>query len=175
MKLKLLAAASTLAFLLAAPSISLAAQVMAIQVYNNLYNQAATGGASGMTPSTITAEFFNGATQCDSVVVGFRALISELVGTGSGQKCATVSSVKIVAGTSTVNTALQVYNTTAVTVALTTSDFEHSIIVQDLGTGVTGTPAADGSIAPVFDSTNGTLTTLGTPGTLIKESKLTEN
>ena len=171
MKLKLIIA-SALATLIDVPGDSSAGPVMMIQVYNNLYNQVATAAVAGMTPSAITAEFFNGATQCDSVVVGFRALISELVGTGASQKCATVSSVKIVAGTSTINTALQVYAVTPVVVALTTTDFEHSIIVQDLGTGVTGTAAADGSIAPVFDTTNGNLTTTGTPGTLIKESKL---
>ena len=171
MKLKLFVV-SALASLMIVPAASFAGPVMMIQVYNNLYNQAATAGAAGMTPSTITAQFFNGGTMCDSVTVSFRALVSELVGTGSSQKCATVSSVKIVAGTSSVNTALQIYNVTPVVVALTSADFEHSIIVQDLGTGVTGTAAADGSIAPVFDTTNGALTTTGTPGTLIKESKL---
>lgn len=171
MSMKLKTAISAVALAISLP-IS-AGNVMSIQVYNNLYNQAATGGAAGMTPSNITAQFFNGATQCDSATVGFRAMVTELVGTGSGQKCASVTAVKIVAGTSSINTSLQVYSTTAVSVSLTTADYEHSIIVQDLGTGVTGTAASDGSIAPIFDATNGTVSTQGTPGTLLTESKLT--
>jgi hypothetical protein len=171
MRLKLKSVLPALALAMLVPGISTAATVKTIQVYNNLYNQAATGGVSGMTPSNVTAQFFNGATMCDSVAVTFRNSISEIVGTGANQKCADVTVVKIVAGLSSVNTALQVYNTTAVSVNITAADYEHSIIVQDLGTGVTGTAASDGSIAPVFDTTNGTLTTLGTPGTLILESK----
>jgi hypothetical protein len=171
MKLKSVIA-SVLASLIVVPAVSSAANVMMIQVYNNLYNQAGTAGAQGMTPSSITAQFYNGATQCDSVVVPFRTLVSELVGTGASQKCATVSSVKIVAGTSAINTALQVYAVAPITVAITGADFEHSLIVQDLGTGVTGTAAADGSIAPIFDTTNGNITTAGTPGYALKESKL---
>jgi hypothetical protein len=171
MKLKSVIA-SVLASLIVVPAVSSAANVMMIQVYNNLYNQAVAGGASGMTPSGITAQFFNGATQCDSVVIPFRGFISELIGTGASQKCTTVSSVKIVAGASSVNSSLQIYNVTPVVVSITTSDFEHSIIVQDLGTGVTGTAAADGSIAPTFDPNNGTIATTGTPGYIMKESKL---
>lgn len=172
MSIKLTTAFSALVLAMAIPSISTAANVMTIQVYNNLYNQAATGGVAGMTPSNITVNYFNGATQCDTASVPFRTFVSEIVGTGSNQKCAAVTSVKIVAGTSSINTGLQVYSTTPVTVSLTAADYEHSIIVQDLGTGVTGTPASDGSIAPVFDITNGTLTTQGTLGSAILESKI---
>lgn len=170
MSMKLKTAISALALAVSLPLS--AATIKSIQVYNNLYNQGGTSGAAGMTPSNVTAQFFNGATQCDSVAVGFRAMITELVGTGSSQKCADVTSVKLVAGTSSINTALQVYNTTAVTVSITGTDYEHFIIVQDLGTGVTGTAAADGSIAPIFDATNGTVATQGTPGYVLTESKL---
>lgn len=169
MNRKFKTALSALTLALAVPSMSTAATVKTIQIYNNLYNQAAT--APGMTPSNITVNFFNGATQCDTANVTFRNFVNEVVGTGGGQKCADVSVVKIVAGNSSINTALSVYDPTAVSVAITASDYEHSIIVQDLGTGVTGTAASDGSIAPIFDDSNGTVTTKGTPGSIIQESK----
>ena len=172
MSIKFKTALSVLALALVVPGIASAANVKTIQVYNNLYNRAATGGALGMTPSNIVVNYFNGATQCDTATVAFRTFTSEIVGTGASQKCADVTTVKIVAGTSSVNTGLQVYNNTPVVVTLTAADFEHAIIVQDLGTGVTGTPASDGSIAPVFDATNGNVSTTGTLGTAILESKL---
>jgi hypothetical protein len=141
-----------------------------IQVYNNLYNQSATSGAAGMTSSGITVNYYNGATKCDSAVVAFRNLATEVVGTG--QKCADVTSVTIVAGTSVINSSIQAYKTAAVTISMTAADYEHAIIIQDLGTGVTGTAASDGSIAPIFDATNGTVTTQGTLGYTMLESKI---
>ena len=171
-KLKSILPASALTCAMFLPGMVTAGTVKMIQVFNNLYNQAATGGVAGLTPSSITAQFYNGATMCDSVVVTFRSTISEIIGTGSNQKCTDVTSVNIVPGFSAICTTLQVYSTTPVTVNVTATDFEHSIIVQDLGTGITGTPAVDGSIAPVFNTTNGTAATLGTPGYIISESKL---
>lgn len=165
--------AALLALAVAAPQIASAGNVATVQIYNNLYNQGGTAGAVGMTPSTMTVNYFSsGTTQCDTAVVGFRSLATEVIGTGSSQKCATISSVDIIAGASIINTALQVYSTTPVTITLTSADFEHMIIVQDLGTGVTGTAASDGSIAPVFDATNGLVSTKGTPGYILSESKL---
>lgn len=172
MSMKLNIAVSALALALLATGTSSAGTVKTIQVFNNLYNQAGTGGNQGMTPTSITVNYFNGATQCDTATVAFRGIASEVVGTGSNQKCADVTSVKIVAGTSSINTSLQVYSATPVTITLTAADYEHAIIIQDLGTGVTGTAAADGSIAPVFDSTIGTVTTAGTLGHILSESKL---
>lgn len=171
MRFKLKQVVSTLVLLLSTTEMATAATIKTIQVYNNLYNQSATAGAAGMTPSNITVNFFNGATQCDTAVVNFRNFVSEIVGTGANQKCADVTVVKIVAGTSSINTGLQVYNTGAVSVNMTGADYEHAIIVQDLGTGTTGSAAADGSIAPIFDATNGAVTTKGTLGTVLTESK----
>lgn len=170
MSIKFKLACSALA--LALPCLASAATVKTIQVYNNLYNQAATSGAAGMTSSTITVNFYNGATKCDSALVGFRNHIDEIIGTGAAQKCADVTSVKIVAGTSTTNTTLQVYDTTPVSITPTSTNYEHSIIIQDLGTGVTGTAAADGSIAPIFDASNGTVSTKGTLGYAVLTSKI---
>lgn len=169
MRMKLNLVASALA--LAVTGSAVAGNVSAVQVYNNLYNQSATGGALGLAPSAITVDFYNGATKCDTAIVGFRALVNVLVGTGASQKCAAVSSIKVIAGFSTMSSTLQVYSTTPVTISLA-SEFEHSVIIQDLGTGVTGTPASDGSIAPVFDTTNGTIATLGKLGYEIIESKI---
>lgn len=125
-----------------------------------------------MTSSTITVNFYNGATKCDSALVGFRNHVDEIVGTGSSQKCADVTSITIVAGPSTVNSSLQVYDTTPVTITPTSSNYEHAIIIQDLGTGVAGTAAADGSIAPIFDATNGSIATKGTLGYTSITSKI---
>ena len=142
--------ATILGIAVAMPCISNAATVKTIQIYNNLYNQAAR--EAGVTPSNITVKYFNGATQCDTTTITFRNIVSEIVGTGANQLCADVSSIQLIAGASNSNASLQVYSATPVTVNLTSTDYEHFLIVQDLGTGVTGTPASDGSIAPIFNS-----------------------
>lgn len=152
------------------PMIGFASTVKTIQVFNNLYNQASSAG--GVTATNVTVNFMNGATQCDTTTVTFRTSIAEVVGTGSNQKCADVTSVQIIAKASNSDPTLQVYSVTPVTVNLTGADYEHLIIIQDLGTGVTGTPASDGSIAPVFNSTDGSVTTAGTLGTVLVESKM---
>lgn len=163
---------SALAFALTLPGLAAAGTIKMIQVYNNLYNQAATTGAAGITPSNITVNYYNSATLCDTAILAFRAFATEIVGTGSNQKCTDVTAVKIIAGKSVSSSSFQIYNTTPVVVNLTAADFEHAIIVQDLGTGVTGTPAADGSIAPVFSASDGSVATTGTLGTILSESKL---
>lgn len=162
--------ATILGLAMSMPGVSMAAAVKAVQIYNNLYNQAA--GISGVTSTNISVKYFNGATQCDSATITFRNYASESAGTGSNQLCTDISSIQIIAGPSISNSSLQVYSATPVTVSLTASDFEHLIIVQDLGTGVTGTPASDGSIAPLFNGADGSVSSAGVLGTILSESKI---
>lgn len=140
--------------------------IKVIQIYNNLYNQAA--GTTGVSATNVTIAYFNGSTQCDSSSALFRSYIQ--MNAKPGQSCANITSVQITAGGSALNSAIQVYDPTPVTIYLNDNVYAHYITLQDLGTGLAGVPASDGSISPLFSSVNGTILSVGTMGSVLVES-----
>lgn len=167
MNMKLQCILGVLGFIAIVPTLSSAGTIKIIPIVNNLYNQAS--GNTGSSASDITVQYYNGLTLCDTAIITFRQYRTEQVGTGANQACPNVTSLQFIAGTSTYNPSYQVYATAPILVSLDDTKYVHSIIIQDLGTGTMGVPAIDGSIAPIFDSTNGQILTLGIMGTVLVE------
>lgn len=168
MNMKLKCILGGLGFLAILPALSSAGTIKLIPIVNNLYNQ--ISGDTGSSASNITVQYYNGVTLCNTAIIKFRQYRTEQVGTGANQACPNVTSLQFIAGSSTVDSSHQIYITDPILINLDDTKYVHSIIVQDLGTGTTGAPAIDGSIAPTFDGNNGQIIDLGTLGTVLVEN-----
>lgn len=141
--------------------------IKVIQLFNNLYSQASSD--TTVTASSITVQYYNEETLCDTATLSFRNYATENAGTGSNQPCANITSLQFIAGSAMSNTSIQIYNPLPVVVNLNDANYAHSVIIQDLGTGLPGAPAIDGSIKPTFNVIDGTVSQMGTMGTVLVE------
>ncbi len=136
--------AFTPAFAFADAQISKSSSIQEITITNTLWNEHATGGAAGLTKTSIIAAFNNGGnTPCFTTTLAFDG--STTIQVGIGQPC--VAAVTSIAITPVAGPAGTVYAAPA-NVTIDGSNFATQIVVAD------GTD-------PVFDTTNGAVKTQG--------------
>lgn len=129
-----------------------AAILQQIQIANMLYNQDATGANPGLTTDPVLVKFFtNGsANPCYSATVPFQGAIA--VTSGTGQACsAAITTVSFTPVASAV--VGTIYN--APTNATLTSEYTQQLLIQQT------TKSGNTSYGPIFDTTNGLVTTPG--------------
>ncbi len=121
-----------------------AAPIQRIDVVNMLWNQNGTGGAAGLSPTSVVVAFQNGgAKPCFTTTLAFQGATTVLAGTG--QACvAAVTSVDV---TPVAGPAGTVYATPA-SVAITSTFYATQVIINN-------------KTDPIFDATNGAVKTQG--------------
>lgn len=120
------------------------APVQRIDVVNMLWNPSATGGAAGLTPTSVVVTFNNGGSRpCFTSTLLFQAGVTVLAGTG--QPC--VAPVTTITVTPVAGPAGLTY--AALTgVSINSAYYSSQYIVTN-------------QTAPVFDTTNGAVATIG--------------
>ena len=133
-------------FVLTAQSqvLALAAPIQRIDVVNMLWNPGGTGGAAGMTPTSVIVAFNNGGSRaCFTSTLLFQAGVTVLAGTG--QPC--VAAITSVTVTPVAGPAGLVYAAPSA-VSINGSYYTNQLIISN-------------QTAPVFDTTNGAVATPG--------------
>lgn len=130
-----------------------ASPIQEITVSNMLWNQNATGGLPGLTPSSIVVAFKNGgAKPCYSTTLAYKSAITILVGTG--QPC--VAAVTTISVTPVMGPAGTVYAVPS-DIVVNGIYYMNQILISN------GTD-------PLFDTTNGTVKTQGAVQATVQSS-----
>lgn len=155
MKKRILSIALVTAFMAVTTGAN-AAILQQIQIANMLYNMDATSSNPGVTPDSVVVKLFTAAapsTACYTATIAYQSSVS--ITTGTGQACTAAAATMTVApvASATVGT---VY--TAPATYTFNADYTQQILIQqkpDLASPST-------QYGPVFDTTNGLVTTPGT-------------
>ena len=133
-----------LALLVCFPAFASASPIQQIYVSNMLWNQNATAAAQGLTPTAVVVAFHNGgASACFTTTLAFQGATTILVGTG--QPC--VAAVTTVSMTPVAGPAGTIY-ATPTAAAVPGANYSTQILI-------------DNKTDPIFDTTNGKISTQG--------------
>jgi hypothetical protein len=157
---------STLTFIFSTLLTSTAFAAQAVQVANNLYNNNA--GSPGVTQTDVVLKFYTGSSiLCDTRTVtygGFVTIQPGVTGSAEGHTTCTGSQL-ITSVTATPITATaqigSVYGTTPVSFTVTNTTTITQLTVSQTASTIAGVVTT--SYAPIFNVTNGTVSTAGVP------------